>query len=310
MSKAVVVRHSGGPEALEVVDGPVPAPGPGEVRVRVAATAVHPIDLRLRAGAFDAVLGDTARPYRPGWDLAGIVDAVGPDVTDLAPGQPVIGFAPWFATQTGTYAEHVVLPADALAPAPRTLTPTEAAALPLNAVTAVQALDLSGLTAGQTVLITGAAGALGGFLTEIAAARGLRVVAVASRSDEEWLRAHGAADVVPRSDDFAAAVRALLPDGADGAIDPAALGRDALALVRDGGVLIPTTDQVPEPERGIRVEVVRVVGNHEQLAWVAVAADRGELTARVAEVFPLERAADAHARLEKGGVRGRLILTA
>jgi NADPH:quinone reductase-like Zn-dependent oxidoreductase len=309
MSKAVVVTRFGGPDVLDIIDRPVPQPGPGQVRVRIEATALHPADLGVRAGVFAARLAGTPPPYPLGWDLAGIIEAVGAGVTEWNTGQQVVGFLHYFQTLIGTHAEHAVVGVDALTAAPKTLTAAEAATLPLNALTATQALDLSGLSEGQSVLITGAAGALGGYLTELAVRRGLRVVAVAGSADEDWLRQRGANDVIARTDGLVGAVRWLLPDGVDGAIDAARVGQSAVGAVRDGGVFVGVTPPQVAPDRGITVDTVQVHPDREQLAEIVAAADRGELTARVADVYPLERAAEAHARQEQGGLRGRLVLT-
>ena len=306
MSKAVVANGFGGPDVLEVIDRPLPTPGAGQVRVRVEAAALNPVDVGVRVGAFG--LTNLTEPYILGWDLAGVVNATGEGVTDWAIGQQVIGFVQWLQEFSGTHAEHVVVASDALVAAPKSLSSAEAATLPLNTLTAVQALNLSGLTKGQTVVITGAAGALGGYLTEAAAQRGLRVIAVARATDKDWLRARGAADVIERTDDLPAAVRALVPDGADGLLDPAAIGQAAIGAVRDGGVFVGAIPPLPVSERRIHVDRVEVVPNQGQLAEIAAAADRGEFTPRVAELYPLDQAAAAHARQQRGNLRGRIVL--
>lgn len=310
--RAVVIKSFGGPEVLEPVEAPCPEPGPGEVRVRVAAAAVNPVDDYTRAGGM-AALGAALDERRPalgiGWDAAGNVDALGEGVTGLAAGDPVIGVSTALDRATKTYAEYVVLDAEAVAPAPLGLDPAHAATLPLNGLTALQALDLLGLRAGDTLLVTGAAGAVGGYAVQLAVLRGLHVVALAGAGDEELVRELGAEHFVARTDAPAETVRALVPGGVDGALDAALLGVRALDAVRDGGAyvtVVPGTE--PVALRGTRVTGVNVGHHHGQLAQLATLARLGALTTRVARTYPLEEAAKAHEQLTQGGVRGRLVL--
>ena len=148
-----------------------------------------------------------------GWDVAGTIDAIGPEVTAFAAGDRVIGLRDRLDQPLGTYAERIVLDAADVAAAPTGVTSVAASTIPLNALTAVQALDALGLAAGQTILVTGAAGGLGGFGVELAAMRGLRVIAAAGDADENIVRELGAANFVPRSADLAEAARDLCPAG-------------------------------------------------------------------------------------------------
>ncbi|MFC6017626.1 NADP-dependent oxidoreductase [Plantactinospora solaniradicis] len=312
--RAVAFTSFGGPEVLSVVDVARPEPLAGQVRIRVQAAPVQPADLAVRSGAFGPMVppGPT---YVPGWDVAGVVDAVGPGVEDLGPGvedlgpgQPVVGLSDWLATRVGTHAEFVVLPATALAPAPARVTPQEAATLPANALTAVQALDLLGLARGQTLAITGAGGAVGGYAVELARLRGIRVLAIGSAPDERFLTSRDAR-YVPRSDDPAGALRAITPDGVDGLLDAAVLGTAVLGAVRDGGVFVSVIPPATPPaERGIRMEIVGLHSDGAQLRELVRLVERGHLTLRVADVLPFEQASEAHARFAKGGLRGRIVL--
>jgi NADPH:quinone reductase-like Zn-dependent oxidoreductase len=305
--RAVAVSSFGDPEVLAVIDVPQPEPGAGQVRIRVQAAPVHPVDLGTRAGAFAALLPEQPR-YFLGWDLAGTVDAVGEGVREFTPGQAVIGLSDWFASLVGTQAEYVVLNASAVALAPTNAAPAEAATIPLNALTAAQALDLLKLSAGQSVAITGAAGAVGGYAVELAVQRGLRVYAIAGQQDEAFLTGLGAT-FIARSDDPAAAVRAVLPEGVDGLFDTALVGAPALGAVRDGGSFVNVyAPLAPEAERDIAVAGVFVQSNGAQLAELVKLAEQGKLSLRVAQTYPFEEAARAHEALAKGGVRGRLVL--
>ncbi len=309
--RAVVVRTPGGPEALEIVDVPPPPTGPGQVRVRVEAAAVNPVDAATRSGALLAAGLMAPRPVIGiGWDVAGRVDELGPGVTEFARGDRVIGVRDRLDLSLGTHAELVVLDAAALAPAPARLTAAEAATLPLNGLTALQALDLLDLPPGATLLVTGAAGAVGGYAVELAAERGLRVVACAGADDEPFVRAAGARWFVPRTADPAEAVRALVPGGADAALDAAVLGVPALGAVRNRGRFVSVVaGAAPAGLRGITVSAQWIAADADVLARLSALADHGRLTPRVADTLPLAEAADAHRRLEAGGLRGRLVLT-
>ena len=310
--RAVVVRNYGGPEALEVVNVPVPEPGPGQVRIRVEAAAVNPVDPATRQGFMNIARPGVIRDRQHvgiGWDVAGTVEAAGPGVTSFGPGDRVIGLRDRLDQALGTHAEQVVLDAADVAPAPEGVDSAAASTIPLNGLTAVQALDLLGLTAGQTILVTGAAGALGGFGVELAAMRGLRVIAAAGDDDEKLVRGLGAAGFVPRSADLASAVRDLVPGGVDAAFDAAVLGYPALDAVRAGGLFAAFIGSGPVPPlRDVRVIQVNIHADGAALAGLSALAAAGKLTLRVAGTLPLEAAAQAHERLEAGGMRGRLVL--
>ncbi|MGF1427015.1 NADP-dependent oxidoreductase [Kitasatospora sp. LaBMicrA B282] len=308
--RAVVVRSYGGPEVLELAEVALPEPGPGELRVRVRAAVVNPVDEETRKGGLAALgLHRDLPELGLGWDAAGEVDAVGEGVGGYRVGDRVIGMSAGLEQASKAYAEYVVLGVDAVAPAPDGVAPEQAATVPLNGLTAWQGLDLLDLPAGAAVLISGAAGGVGAFAVELAAARGLRVVAQAGAADEQLVRGLGAEFFVPRGADIAAAVRAVLPDGVDGVLDTAVLGAALLAAVRDGGALVAVRGgAAPEPERGIRSENVWVRPDTAQLAELAARAGTGRLTLRVADTYPLDQAAAAHHRLAEGGVRGRLVL--
>ncbi|MEN3533475.1 NADP-dependent oxidoreductase [Microbispora sp. ZYX-F-249] len=296
--------------AVRLVETPEPEPGPGQVRIRVEAAAVNPIDLLTASGALpDFKLAPRLETYALGWDVAGVVDRVGPGVTGVLPGERVIGLSDRLTEPVKAQADLVVLDETAVAPAPAGATAPEASTLPLNALTAVQALDLTGLAEGETLLVTGAAGGLGGYLVELAVARGIRVAAVAAPRDEPLVRGFGAEWFVPRGADLATAARAVVPGGVDGLVDAAVVGLPALDAVRNGGAFVTVVaGQAPIPLRGIRVSTVSVGADAAQLRDVAKLAEEGRLTMRIAGTYPLERAAEAYERLRRGGLRGRLVL--
>ncbi|WP_026925227.1 NADP-dependent oxidoreductase [Glycomyces arizonensis] len=307
--RAVVVRSFGGPEALEIAEVPVPAPGPGQVRIRVEAATVNPVDVATRAGLLAKGGLMEAGPIGIGWDAAGVVDATGEGVDAFGEGDHVIGLSDRLVP-LAAQADYVVLDADAVARVPEGVDAVAAATIPLNALTASQALDLLDLNSGQTLLVTGAAGGVGGFAVELAAARGLRVVAAAGDADEALVRELGAAEFVPRSANLTEAVRRAVPGGVDGVLDAASLGIPAREAVRGGGAFAAVIFGAdPLPLRGIRVATVGVRADGAALAEIVALVERGALTLRVADTYPLAEVAKAHERLAEGGLRGRLVLT-
>ena len=310
--KAVIIRGYGGPDVIELADVPVPQPGTGQVRIRVHAAPVHPVDIATRAGrlAEHGLVGAASADIGLGWDLAGVVEALGPGADQFAAGDAVVGMRDLLTAPVGAQAEQVVLDTDAVAPAPRSVTPVEASTIPLNSLTADQALDLLALRPGQWLLVTGAAGAVGGFALELAALRGLRSVAVAAPGDEELVRRLGADEFVARTPYLGGAVRRVVPGGVHGALDAGLVGMPALDAVRDKGAFVAVAaGAAPVPLRGTRVHNVWIHTDGPRLAELAAAVDAGQLTPRVAATLPLEQVATAHERVAAGGLRGRIVLT-
>ncbi len=308
--KAVVIHRFGGPEVLEVAELDAPEPLAGQVRVHVQAAAVNPVDIATRAGWLtDRGLAPANGQIGIGWDLAGVIDAIGDGVGRFRAGDPVIAMRDLLSASVGAQAEYVVLDTEAVAPAPRSVSPVEAATVPLNGLTAAQALDLLALREGQWLLVTGAAGALGGFALELAALRGLRTVAIASAGDESLVHGLGADLFVPRSEEVGASVRRVVPGGVDGALDAAVIGISALDAVRDGGSFVSVAaGAAPTPLRGTRVHNVWIRTDAPRLAELAALVDARRLTPRVAAAQPLDTVATAHEWLSAGGVRGRIVL--
>ena len=308
--RAVTFSEFGGPEVLEVKDLPEPQPGPGQVRIRVAAATVNPTDMGFRSGGQRAALGDLQPPYIPGMELAGVVDAAG-DGAAWQPGDRVMAIVQPRRKEGGAMAESVIVPAASVASVPDGASLEEAATLPMNGLTVRLALDLLALKAGHTLVVTGAAGAVGGYAVELGVHEGLRVIAVASASDEALLKKMGAETVVPRGDDAASRIRELVPEGVDGVIDAALLGTSILPAIRDGGGMAVVRGFQGETERDIAihpVQVSRYVENQTALAGLGDLVAQGKLTLRVAGTFPPERTSEAHEKLAAGGVRGRLVV--
>jgi NADPH:quinone reductase len=307
--RAVVITAPGGPEVLAVVDRDVREPGPGEVRIAVRAAAVNPTDIGLREHGAGQEL---APPWIPGMDAAGVVESVGDGVERPAPGDEVMAALTPRRPEGGAQAELVVVPAASVVPVPDGASVVEAATLPMNGLTALLGLELLALPKGATLAVTGGAGLLASYAIPLAKERGLRVLADAKPEDEALVRGFGADVVLPRGEAFAAAVRDAAPDGADGLFDTALLGREAFGAIRDGGAMAVVRGWDDSPgDRGIDVRPVWVRTVLDRTDWLEHLRERagdGRLTLRVAGEYAPERAAEAHAAMEAGGLRGRAVI--
>ncbi|MFH8623449.1 NADP-dependent oxidoreductase [Streptomyces vietnamensis] len=304
--RAVVVEQWGGPEKLVEREVERPEPGLNEVLVRVHAAGVNPVDWKTRASG--ALIAWGPLPVL-GWDVSGTVEAVGPGVGNLHPGDEVFGM-PLFPRQAGGYAEYVVAPARHLAPKPKSLTHVEAAALPLAALTAWQALvDAADVRPGERVLVHAAAGGVGHFAVQIAKARGAYVIGTASAAKHELLRELGADEVVDyreaRFENVVSDVDVVL-DGLGGET-----AERSLKVLRTGGRLItlPGPDDVPAAPQGVRAAWVLVEPDHLGLREIAALVESGALRPVVDTVLPLSEAAKAHELGERGRTTGKIVLS-
>jgi NADPH:quinone reductase-like Zn-dependent oxidoreductase len=305
-----VIPQPGDAEVLEVADRTVREPAAGEVRIAVKAAAVNPTDIGLRQRGGGP---DHDPPWVPGMDAAGVIESVGPDVDRLKVGDEVMAAVSPRRAEGGAQQELLVVPAASVVPIPDGASLIAAATLPMNGLTAMRGLEMLGLDAGQTLAVAGGAGLLGSYVITLAKERGLRVIADAKLEDEDLVRGFGADEVVLRSDDFAGAVRAVAPDGADGVYDTALLYRDALGAVRDGGgiVFVRGWDGEEVEDRDVHVHPVMVARVLERTDWLEelrALASAGKLKLRVAGEHPPERAADAHRAMDAGGLRGRAVI--
>ena len=265
------------------------APRPGEVLLGVHASGMGSWDEFVRTGGWDT----GTRPQMPlGVEAAGVVMSVGSGVRGFQPGDAVTTHS----LPAGSWAEKFTALAEHLAPVPAGVPMTVAAALPVPALTADQALDAVDVRPDETVLIHGAGGVTGGVLVRLAAHRGARVIATASR--DERPRALGAAHVLDyREPDWPERVRAL--GGADAAVNAARSGSaDAVRAVRDGGRLATITADLPPAERGIALSDIVVVPDGARLARLVPLLAAGVIT--VGASYPLAEAAAAMARLRQG----------
>jgi NADPH:quinone reductase len=308
--RAVTIPQPGDPDVLEVADRPAREPSAGEVRLQVKAAAVNPTDIGLRARGGGP---DLEPPWIPGMDAAGVVESVGPDVDRLHVGDQVMAAVSPRRPEGGAQQELLVVPAASVVSIPDGASLVQAATLPMNGLTALRGLDMMALKSGETLAVAGGAGLLASYVIPLAKERGLRVIADAKPEDEALVRGFGADEVIPRSDDFAGAVRKVARDGADGVYDTALLYRDALPAVRDGGqiVFVRGWDGEKVEDRGVHVHPVFVARVLERTDWLdelRALASAGKLQLRVAGEYPPERAADAHRVMDAGGLRGRAVI--
>ena len=299
--KAVMFTEYGEPDVLHVAEADAPRPGPGQVRIAVRAAGVNPIDWKARSGMIRDVM-PLQFPVIDGREAAGVVDEVGPDVSGVAPGDEVFGFA-----VGGAAAEEAVL--DDFARKPAGLAWEEAAALPVAVETSLRVFGLlGGVGEGQTLVVNGAAGGVGVAAVQIARARGARVIGTASESNHEFLRSLGA-EPTTYGDGMADRIRALAPDGVDLAFDTAGKGGipDLVALTGDPARVATIADF------GAAALGVKVTGGGEgrapgALDEAAALVEAGRLSMPVAQTFPFAEAGDAHRISFEGHVRGKLVL--
>jgi NADPH:quinone reductase-like Zn-dependent oxidoreductase len=311
--KAIGLAAYGGPEVLIWFELPEPHAGPGEVRVRVRAAGVNPVDAMLRQGLLAAAYRDVQPPFVPGMEVAGTIDEIGTGVDagyGLTVGVDVVGLVDSHGSRGG-YSEYIVLQAESVTRMPAGTTFSQSASFLNNALTARNALDAFDLAKGSTLLVTGAAGAVGGYLTQLASADGIQVLAVASEADEALVRAFGAHTFIPRGDAVVDRVLATVPGGVDAVADAALLHERILPAIRDGGQLGTFRGWSDDPGRDITVHPLNVRQRAEDHAAIVQLRDQveaGLLTLRVAETLPMGQAAQAHRKLDRGGLRGRIIL--
>ncbi len=229
----MILPRVGAPETLEVRRRELPPPGAGEVMVRVEATGVSFAEGSMRRGRYP---GQPAFPFVPGYDLVGVVTALGPQVVEVAVGQRVAA-----VTKVGGWADYVVLPAADLVPVPDGVDAAAAETAVVNGVTAWQMLHrVARVRAGQTVLVHGASGGVGVLLVQLARLAGARVIGTASPAKHDAVRALGAEPLDYHGGDLVARVRALAPGGVDAVFDHVGGQslRDAWRLLAPGGTLV------------------------------------------------------------------------
>jgi NADPH:quinone reductase-like Zn-dependent oxidoreductase len=304
--RGVAYERFGDEDVLEVRDDlPAPPVGPDVVLVRTRAAGVNPVDLGIRSGRLTGAYPHHF-PIIPGWDLAGVVERVGPAVVDFAPGDEVFAYVRRDHVQWGTTAELVPVPQRCLAHKPESLSFAEAGALPLAGLTAYQALtEALAVSEGERVLVHRAAGGVGFFAVQIAVALGAHVIGTASPRNHGFLRDAGAAEVLDYS---AGPISGQLAEPVDAVLD--LVGGDTLAdapkQVRDPARIVSVVDP-SVLDLGGRYVFVRP--EHHDLEELGRMADAGQLRVPIAKAFPMEQIADAHRLVAGGHVRGKVVVT-
>ena len=299
MPNAIVMTGYGPPEVLKWAGVPLPEPGNGQIRIKVKAAGISPTDLALRAGYLkaiplpaDAVLG---------FEAAGTVDAVGPDVTGTSIGDAVTALL----LSLGGYAEYTV--ASIWARKPDAVSWIDAAALPSSAEAAERVLRQLNVTSGETLLLFGGGGSVGIIATQLAVARGVKVISAVGEHDETLARELGATPVRYGAG-LAGRVRALGP--VDAVFDAAGTGvlADAIALAGGPNRVITLSDPAAA---GFGVTLSEAAPGRAPGALdeaIALLAE-GRLRLRAHTTMPMQQAAEAHRQLESGTVHQRIILT-
>ncbi|HEX2054254.1 MAG TPA: NADP-dependent oxidoreductase [Actinomycetota bacterium] len=312
--KAAAITEFGGPENIQLLDLPDPLVGPDIVLVRAAAAGVNPADWKIREGRMTSRYPHVF-PLILGWDVSGVVEAVGAAVTAFRPGDRVCAYARKFCIGHGCYAEYVAVVEESVSPAPRSADLVGAAALPLASLTALQTIYALEVISGESVLIHGGSGGVGSFAVQLLVDMGATVLATASPASAGHLESMGAVPI-DRTGDIVRQVQAVTPDGVHAVMDvgggPDAI-RTSMPVTRDGGriasILGPPELNDEDLARGLKGRYVFVRPYGAQLADLVAKVDAGSLRIPVFETFPLEQASEAHRRLEAGGVRGKIALT-
>ncbi|UKY53678.1 NADP-dependent oxidoreductase [Streptomyces inhibens] len=303
--KAISTKSYGGPEVLEYSDRPDPKVGPDSVLIRVKAAGVNPVDWKILAGYLDPMM-EVHFPLIPGWDVAGVVEAVGADAPEYEIGAEVMGYVRKDEVQHGTFAELVAAPVRTLARKPAGLSWQQAAGLPLAGLTAYQAIKRVGTKAGETALVHAAAGGVGSLAVQILVAQGARVIGTASERNHDFLRSLGA-EPVTYGDGLTDRVRALAPEGIDVALDFVGGGVVEVSqqLLKDRSRVVSVADGEVKEKGG---HMVWVRPDTDDLTALGELADAGKLTVPVAATFPLSRTAEAFRESMAGRTRGKIVL--
>ncbi|UFH57790.1 NADP-dependent oxidoreductase [Spirosoma sp. KNUC1025] len=313
--KAIRIHEFGGTEVLKLEDASMPVPAADEILVKIFASGVNPVDAAIRQGGNDVLRPFLKLPLILGCDAAGIVEAIGTEVTSFKKGDEVFG-CPKFPGN-GSYAEYVAAKASQFALKPESLSFNEAAAVPLTALVAWAGLfELGNLQAGQRVLIQGASGGVGTFAVQLAKAKSASVIATASAGNLEFLRQIGADEVI----DYKTHQIEDLLHGIDLVFDASPI-RDnehrlkSISVIRDRGTYVSVNVDFPFDEKVAQALAQRhitgemVAGqNHEHLAEIAALIDEGKVKVFVSKVYPLAEAAQAQQEVATFHVRGKIVL--
>lgn len=296
----------GEPSTLELSDAPMPKASPGTVVIRVERASVNPVDWKVMAGGLNPLI-DAVFPVIPGWDVAGVVEQLGPDVPEFSVGDRVASYGRKDVIHGGTFAEYVALPAPSVAAIPDGVDIDSAAGLPLAGLTALRCLETLELTADDTLLIHAASGGVGFAAAQLARETGARVIGTASARNHEKLETIGV-EAVTYGEGLVERVRELAPDGVSAVSDfVGGVREDTLALLAGGGRHVSIADPSVE-EAGGRWVWVRPDGARLRTLLEKVAA--GTLQVEIDRTFALLDAARALEVSKAGEANGKLIIDA
>lgn len=305
--KAIRIHEYGGPEKLTLDEVPKPKPAADEVLVKVFATAVNPVDWKIREGQAKGRF-PTSLPLTMGWDLSGEVEEVGKDVNQFRKGDQVYGRPD--PTRNGAYAEYIVVKAAQLSLRPKSVSHEESAAIPLAGLTAWQGLfDHGHLEKGQKVLIHAASGGVGSFAVQFARWKGAYVIGTTSKENKTMVERLGADEVIDyQHEHFEEKLKDidLVFDTVGGDTQ-----KKSLEVLKKGGRLVTTVK--PEFEQEAKEKQITLQGFTAQslpdeLSQIAQLVDKGEVKPVIAEVIPFERAAEAQKTSQEGHTRGKIVL--
>ena len=305
--KAIRIHRFGGSEVLELDDVPVPQPRENELLIRVHAASVNPVDYKIRRGTVPWVTREML-PITLGRDLSGTVESAGAGVDAFRQGEAIYGMLG--SIDRGSYAEYVVVKLNEASPKPARLSHIEAAAVPLAALTAWQGLfDHGHLDAGKTVLIHGGSGGVGHFAIQFAKVKDATVLTTASGQNLDFVRELGADKAIDyQSQRFEEIARDV-----DLVLDLVAgeTQERSWSVLKPGGILVSALGE-PPPEkarqRGARAVGFRAHPNSGQLAEIGRLIEQGKVRPVVMGTYPLAEARQAHERLERGHVRGKIVI--
>jgi len=305
--KAVSIYSYGGPDVLVYEDAPRPHPADGEVLVRVHAAGINPVDWKIREGHLKDMLHHTF-PLVLGWDVSGVVEAVGSGLTRIKAGDEV--FSRPDIMRDGAYAEFIVIRESEVALKPKSIDHLHAAALPLGGLTGWQTLfDAGGLQPGQRVLIHAAAGGVGHLAVQLAKWKGAHVIGTAAERNHEFLRKLGVDQVIDYDTErFEEVIQPV-----DVVLDT--MGGDTQArswkVLKRGGILVSIASP-PSAEtaaaQGVRQAFVFTQPNAAELTEIAQLADADKLKVIVETVLPLSDATRGQELSQRGHTRGKIVL--
>lgn len=302
--RAMTYDRFGHDDELRMAERPTPKVGPSEVRVRVTRASVNPVDWKVMSGGLEPLM-DSRFPVVPGWDVAGVVDEVGPDTPEFAPGDRVAAYARKQVVSAGTFAEYVTVRVDDVAAVPDGVSDDVAAALPLAGLTALRVLETLAVTKGDTLLIHAASGGVGHLAGQLAVAAGATVIGTASPANHDKLEAVGVTPIA-HGDGLAQRLAEVAPDGVDAVADLVGGVLDvSLDVLREEGRLASVADPGVE-EHGGRWVWVRPDG--ERLARLLDEVAQGRLAVDIDRTYPLEQVPDAFAASREGSARGKLVI--